>query len=177
MLGGILGFLGVAFGAFGAHALRARLSPEMLAVFERCAVSDVPHACGAARGSCNRAHRQCAPARRSGVVFLRRGPVIFRESLRSGADRRDEPGSHYADRGPAVSNRLGLSRSFRDCQIGSDPTLRPSPGATRHPLPVGEGHLQSFPLPLGEWRVAPGEGRRTTKKLRLVEIEQLHFKA
>jgi len=34
MLGGILGFLGVAFGAFGAHALRARLSPEMLAVFE-----------------------------------------------------------------------------------------------------------------------------------------------
>ena len=34
MLGGILGFLGVAFGAFGAHALRARLSPEMLGVFE-----------------------------------------------------------------------------------------------------------------------------------------------
>ena len=34
MLGGILGFLGVAFGAFGAHALRARLSAEMLAVFE-----------------------------------------------------------------------------------------------------------------------------------------------
>ena len=33
-IGGILGFLGVAFGAFGAHALRARLSPEMLAVFE-----------------------------------------------------------------------------------------------------------------------------------------------
>ena len=34
MLGGILGFLGVAFGAFGAHALRARLPAEMLAVFE-----------------------------------------------------------------------------------------------------------------------------------------------
>jgi uncharacterized membrane protein YgdD (TMEM256/DUF423 family) len=30
----ILGFLGVAFGAFGAHGLRGRLSPEMLAVFE-----------------------------------------------------------------------------------------------------------------------------------------------
>lgn len=28
------GFLGVALGAFGAHALRARSSPEMLAVFE-----------------------------------------------------------------------------------------------------------------------------------------------
>src|ERR1041384_1992167 len=34
LLGAVLGFLGVAFGAFGAHALRARLSPEMLAVFE-----------------------------------------------------------------------------------------------------------------------------------------------
>ena len=30
----ILGFLGVAFGAFGAHALRSRLTPEMLGVFE-----------------------------------------------------------------------------------------------------------------------------------------------
>ena len=33
-IGAILGFLGVAFGAFGAHALKSRLSPEMLAVFE-----------------------------------------------------------------------------------------------------------------------------------------------
>ena len=34
LLGSVLGFLGVAFGAFGAHALKARLSPEMLAIFE-----------------------------------------------------------------------------------------------------------------------------------------------
>lgn len=34
LVGAALGFLGVAFGAFGAHALRARLSPEMLGVFE-----------------------------------------------------------------------------------------------------------------------------------------------
>jgi len=34
MIGSVLGFLGVVFGAFGAHALRSRLSPEMLAVFE-----------------------------------------------------------------------------------------------------------------------------------------------
>jgi uncharacterized membrane protein YgdD (TMEM256/DUF423 family) len=33
-IGSILGFLGVTFGAFGAHALKSRLSPEMLAVFE-----------------------------------------------------------------------------------------------------------------------------------------------
>ena len=34
LVAAILGFLGVAFGAFGAHGLRNRLSPEMLAVFE-----------------------------------------------------------------------------------------------------------------------------------------------
>src|SRR5262245_2262347 len=34
LIGGVLGFLGIAFGAFGAHALRPRLSAEMLAVFE-----------------------------------------------------------------------------------------------------------------------------------------------
>src|SRR5262245_6205914 len=34
LVGAVFGFLGVAFGAFGAHALRSRLSPEMLAVFE-----------------------------------------------------------------------------------------------------------------------------------------------
>lgn len=32
--GAVAGFLAVALGAFGAHALRARLAPEALAVFE-----------------------------------------------------------------------------------------------------------------------------------------------
>lgn len=34
MCAGVAGFLGVALGAFGAHALKARLAPDMLAVFE-----------------------------------------------------------------------------------------------------------------------------------------------
>lgn len=34
LIGSVLGFLGVVFGAFGAHLLRSRLSPEMLNVFE-----------------------------------------------------------------------------------------------------------------------------------------------
>lgn len=34
ILGCLLAFLAVAGGAFGAHALRARLAPELLAVFE-----------------------------------------------------------------------------------------------------------------------------------------------
>ncbi len=34
LIGAVAGFLGVGLGAFGAHGLRARISPEMLAVFE-----------------------------------------------------------------------------------------------------------------------------------------------
>jgi uncharacterized membrane protein YgdD (TMEM256/DUF423 family) len=34
MCAGVAGFLGVALGAFGAHALKTRLSPDLLAVFE-----------------------------------------------------------------------------------------------------------------------------------------------
>ena len=34
LVAAILGFLGVALGAFGAHGLRNRLAPDMLAVFE-----------------------------------------------------------------------------------------------------------------------------------------------
>ena len=34
LVGAVAGFIAVGFGAFGAHGLRGRLSPEMLAVFE-----------------------------------------------------------------------------------------------------------------------------------------------
>jgi uncharacterized membrane protein YgdD (TMEM256/DUF423 family) len=34
LAGAVAGCIGVAFGAFGAHGLRGRLSPDMLAVFE-----------------------------------------------------------------------------------------------------------------------------------------------
>ena len=34
LVGATAAFIGVAFGAFGAHGLRGRLSPEMLAAFE-----------------------------------------------------------------------------------------------------------------------------------------------
>ncbi len=34
LVGAVAGFLAVGLGAFGAHGLRGRLSPEMLAVFE-----------------------------------------------------------------------------------------------------------------------------------------------
>ncbi len=43
-LGAVSGLLGVAAGAFGAHALRQRLSPDLLAVFETGVRYQVYHA-------------------------------------------------------------------------------------------------------------------------------------
>jgi uncharacterized membrane protein YgdD (TMEM256/DUF423 family) len=45
-LGGISAFLAVAAGAFGAHALRARLAPELLAAFETGVRYQMYHALG-----------------------------------------------------------------------------------------------------------------------------------
>ena len=44
LIGAGLAFLGVAAGAFGAHALRARLTPEDLAIFETAARYQMYHA-------------------------------------------------------------------------------------------------------------------------------------
>ncbi|HEU4698740.1 MAG TPA: DUF423 domain-containing protein [Gemmatimonadales bacterium] len=43
-LGAVSAFLAVAAGAFGAHGLRARLAPELLAVFETAARYQMYHA-------------------------------------------------------------------------------------------------------------------------------------
>jgi uncharacterized membrane protein YgdD (TMEM256/DUF423 family) len=45
-LGAVSAFLAVAAGAFGAHALRVRLSPDLLAVFETGARYQMYHALG-----------------------------------------------------------------------------------------------------------------------------------
>jgi uncharacterized membrane protein YgdD (TMEM256/DUF423 family) len=44
MLGAASGFVAVAAGAFGAHALRTRLAPDLLAVFETAARYQMYHA-------------------------------------------------------------------------------------------------------------------------------------
>ena len=46
ILGALSAFLSVAAGAFGAHALRTRLSPEMLVVFETGARYQMYHSLG-----------------------------------------------------------------------------------------------------------------------------------
>lgn len=45
-LGAVSAFIAVAAGAFGAHALRSRLTPELLAVFETGARYQMYHALG-----------------------------------------------------------------------------------------------------------------------------------
>ena len=44
LIGAVAAFIGVGFGAFGAHGLRGRLSPEMLAVFETAVRYQMYHA-------------------------------------------------------------------------------------------------------------------------------------
>jgi uncharacterized membrane protein YgdD (TMEM256/DUF423 family) len=44
IIGSVLGFTAVAAGAFGAHALRARLTPDLLAIFETAARYHMYHA-------------------------------------------------------------------------------------------------------------------------------------
>ena len=46
LIGAVFGAVGVAAGAFGAHALKARLAPEMLAVFETGVRYQLFHALG-----------------------------------------------------------------------------------------------------------------------------------
>src|SRR4051812_50200894 len=51
LIGAVAAFLAVALGAFGAHGLRARLSPEMLAVFQTGVQYHMSHAPALVLGS------------------------------------------------------------------------------------------------------------------------------
>jgi len=74
------GFLGVAFGAFGAHALRAKLSPEMLAVFETGVRYQMYHVFAVFAAAWGHARWQTRPFAAAGWSFLA-GIVVFSGSL------------------------------------------------------------------------------------------------
>lgn len=81
-VGAAAGLTGVAAGAFGAHALRARLTPEMLAIFETGARYQMYHALAlVAIGLA--ADRLPAGALRNSGAFFTAGIVIFSGSLYS----------------------------------------------------------------------------------------------
>jgi uncharacterized membrane protein YgdD (TMEM256/DUF423 family) len=80
MCAGVAGFVGVGLGAFGAHALKSRLAPDMLAVFDTATRYHLLHVlaiCAAAWGAARFGHRAFAAA---GWSFLA-GIVIFSGSL------------------------------------------------------------------------------------------------
>jgi uncharacterized membrane protein YgdD (TMEM256/DUF423 family) len=80
LAGAISAFLAVAAGAFGAHALRARIAPDLLAVFETGARYQMYHALGlfAVAWACN--HWPGTPVRTAGWLFIG-GTVLFSGSL------------------------------------------------------------------------------------------------
>ncbi|HEX4573502.1 MAG TPA: DUF423 domain-containing protein [Gemmatimonadales bacterium] len=79
-LGGASAFVAVAAGAFGAHALRARLSPDRLAVFETGARYQIYHAL-ALWAVAWAVTRWPGPAVRAAGWLFVAGTVIFSGSL------------------------------------------------------------------------------------------------
>ncbi|MSR36339.1 MAG: DUF423 domain-containing protein [Gemmatimonadetes bacterium] len=79
-IGAVLGFLGVAAGAFGAHALRARLTPEDLGIFETAARYQMYHALALIGVAWAAGRWPGAAANASGWLFLA-GTIVFSGSL------------------------------------------------------------------------------------------------
>jgi uncharacterized membrane protein YgdD (TMEM256/DUF423 family) len=77
VMGCVFAFLGVAAGAFGAHALRGRVPPDLLAVFETGARYQMYHALALLAAS-RVAHRPCGSA---AGWLLAAGIVLFSGSL------------------------------------------------------------------------------------------------
>jgi uncharacterized membrane protein YgdD (TMEM256/DUF423 family) len=75
-IGALSGFVAVAAGAFGAHALRARLAPDLLAVFETGARYQMVHALALLLVAVVHAHRPVPLVRAAGWLFTA-GSVIF----------------------------------------------------------------------------------------------------
>jgi uncharacterized membrane protein YgdD (TMEM256/DUF423 family) len=79
-LGALSAFLSVAAGAFGAHALRARIAPESLAIFETAARYQMYHALALLAVGWATSRWPDSPARWAGWLFLT-GTVLFSGSL------------------------------------------------------------------------------------------------
>jgi uncharacterized membrane protein YgdD (TMEM256/DUF423 family) len=79
-LGCIFGFLGVAAGAFGAHALRSRVPADLLAVFETGARYQMYHALALLAVALAAARAPSRGVRAAGWLFTA-GSVVFSGSL------------------------------------------------------------------------------------------------
>lgn len=81
MLGAATAFLGVALGAFGAHALRARLSEQLLNTWETAVQYHLVHALGLLVVGLMMLHSGSAPLLRWSGGFMLAGLVLFSGSL------------------------------------------------------------------------------------------------
>lgn len=79
-LGALSGFISVAAGAFGAHALRGRLSPEYLGIFETAARYQMYHALALLAVAWAITRGAGSTAQWAGWLFLI-GTVLFSGSL------------------------------------------------------------------------------------------------
>ena len=80
LIGALLGFVGVAAGAFGAHALRARLTPGDLAIFETAARYQLIHAVALLGVAWATSRWPGAAASAAGWLFVA-GTLVFSGSL------------------------------------------------------------------------------------------------
>ena len=80
LAGSISAFIAVAAGAFGAHALRARLGPDLLAVFETGSRYQMYHALALFAVAIATVRWPDSPARVAGWLFIT-GTVLFSGSL------------------------------------------------------------------------------------------------
>src|SRR5580765_5100176 len=80
LLGAVAAFLGVALGAFGAHGLRGRLSPEMLVVFQTGVQYHMYHALALILVSATMGHLSGWLVQTAGWCFAA-GIVLFSGSL------------------------------------------------------------------------------------------------
>lgn len=78
--GGASAFLAVAAGAFGAHALRTRLTPDLLATFETGARYHMYHALALFVVAWATTRWPAAPVRAAGWLFIA-GTVLFSGTL------------------------------------------------------------------------------------------------
>jgi uncharacterized membrane protein YgdD (TMEM256/DUF423 family) len=79
-LGAVSAFAAVAAGAFGAHALKSRLSPDLLAIFETGARYQMYHALGMLAAAWASSRWPGAAAAAAGWLFVL-GTVLFSGSL------------------------------------------------------------------------------------------------
>ncbi len=110
IIGCVLSFLGVAFGAFGAHALKQKLTPEMLQVFEVGVRYQMYHAFALIVVAWVLHSWNIPGATAAGWFFIAGIVLFFRKSLCSCTQRRTVAGRCHAFGRAFIFGRLVLAR-------------------------------------------------------------------